>query len=186
MHWKRWAAIGIVSAVPAGAGWGQVVPQTGCASTPAAAIEAARAGLIAASQGTGFRVESVRWDAAQRQTWAVIRSCDHAERPALVMLADLPHGASVAQPGSAALPLSAQIAQSNTAVAVVHAGEVVRLWRADTQAHIELVATAEENGVVGAKVRLRLMTPKDADGQYAPPRYLAGIVRGPADVEMEQ
>lgn len=185
MQRRRGAAIGMVSAALCGVCRGQATPQAACASTPAGAIEAARAGRAAASQTTGFRVESVRWDATQRQTWAVIRSCDHAERPALAMLADLPHNAAVSTTSSGSVPASAQIAQVNTAVVVVHAGDVVRLWRADGQAHIELMATAEQNGVVGAKVRLRLMTAKEPDGQYAPPKYFAGIVRGPADVEME-
>ncbi len=191
MRRRRWAAVGMVSVALSGVCRGQAAQLAGCANTPAAAIEAMRAGKMAdlqaaGLQATGFRVESVRWDAAQRQTWAVIRSCDHAERPALARLADLPHGAPVAQTGSSAALVSAQSLQANTTVAVVHAGEVVRLWRADSQAHIELMATAEENGAVGGKVRLRLLTPKEADGQYAPPRYFAGIVRGPADVEMER
>lgn len=207
MHSKHWG-VGIVSAVLAGVGMAQTVAQgNGCASTPAGAIELARVGQVGgAAAAQGYRVESVRWDAVQRRTWAVIRSCDHAERPTLAMPADLPHAAAgpngavglvaadglilasspVAAAPAPVLSVSAQIAQGNTALPVVHAGDVVRLWRADVQAHIELMATAEENGAMGTKVRLRLLTPKDSDGQYAPPKYLAGIVRGPADVEMEQ
>ncbi len=180
-----WAAIGVMSVALGGSCWGQAAASAGCAKTPAAAIDAARAGQVT-SQATGFRVESVRWDAAQRQTWAVIRSCDHAERPTLAMLADLPHDAPVALTVAGALPVAARIAPLNTTAAVVHAGEAVRLWRLDGQAHIELTATAEENGPLGAKVRVRLATAKEPDGQYAAPKYVAGIVRGPADVEIEQ
>ena len=181
---RRWVAIGVVSVALSGVCQGQAAALAGCAKTPVAAIEAARAGQTAAFQATGFRVESVRWDAAQRQTWAVIRSCDHAERPTLAMLTDLPRNLVGAAPSAGAMPVLGQIIPANSAV--VHAGEVVRLWRADAQAHIELKAMAEENGAIGAKVRLRLLTLKEPDGQYAPPQYLAGIVRGPADVEMER
>lgn len=193
MHSKRRVGMGMVWAALGGVCLAQApdaaaTKGTGCASTPAAAIEVARAGQAGAGQGPGFRVESVRWDAAQRQTWAIVRSCDHADRPTLALLTDLPHVGPVAAPvgsGSAGVTLSQQIALANGADAAVHAGQTVRLWRTDVQAHIELVATAQENGAVGARVRLRLDS-READGQSTPPRYLTGFVRGPADVEMEQ
>ncbi len=197
MHRRHWKGLGTAAVALAGScldaqtakqAGGQV---GGCAGTPAGAIAAARAEQsVTALQTVGYRVESVRWDAAQRQTWAVIRSCDHAERPTLAMLADLPHhtaaAATVPTIPASSSPQSSEIARANTASVLVHAGEAVRLWRADGLAHIELIATAEENGAAGAKIRLRLMTAKDNDGQTAPPRYLAGIVRGPADVEIDQ
>jgi flagella basal body P-ring formation protein FlgA len=84
-----------------------------------------------------------------------------------------------------ALSRSAEIARQNAAVAVVKAGEVVRLWKSDRNARIELIATAEENGAVGSRVRVRLTTRRETNGLTDAPQYLAGIVRGPADVEIE-
>ena len=163
----------------------------GCARTLAGAIELAKGvpGALLLSQKDGFRVRSVRWDAAQRQSWAVIESCQHPELPSVAILTDLPPDKSAAGTVSAeiasVLTNSAAIIRTNAAVAIVKAGDVVRLWKSEANARIELIATAEENGSVGSRVRVRLAARRETDGQTAPPQFLAGVVRGPADVEIE-
>jgi hypothetical protein len=148
-----------------------------CANTPAAALLAAKGtpGRIvpALAEARGYRVGSVRWDPLLRQSWAVIESCDHRERPSVTMLMDEPALSSVS------------VEQPSVTMPIVRAGDLVRLWRNDRYARIEMIATAEENGAVGTRVRVRLATPTNADGQVSQPRYFAGVVRGPADVEME-
>ena len=175
------------------------VPSGGCARTPAAAVLAAvspvagsGAGVVPVTQG--YRVRAVRWDPLQQQNWAVVERCEHPELPAVAVLTKLPGPFTVSpvEVASQRLDLvagetaSASVIRANSAVSVVKTGDMVRLWKADERAHIELVGTAEENGVVGARVRVRLATPKEADGQMAPPQFLAGVVRGPADVEIER
>jgi len=158
-----------------------------CASSPQAALRAMRVGDSAFAgsevQRHGYQVQAVRWDPLLQQSWAVIRSCDHLERPALMMRTDLP----ITKPSvlSTLFPVSSTAGWS-AGVPIVRAGDVVRLWKSESYAHIELMGTAEENGGVGTRVRVRLAAPKDRDGLYGQsPQYLAGVVRGPADVELE-
>lgn len=166
-----------------------------CASTPAAALARAggaindarvantsapvsmpaEASVPVPAEAHGYRVASVRWDSLQQQSWAVIASCDHPERPLVTMLMDLP---------LRAVPPHVILARAYAVVPVVRAGDLVRLWKIDHDAHIEMVATSEENGAVGARVRVRLATSTFGDGQVTQRMYFAGIVRGPADVEM--
>ncbi len=160
-----------------------------CASTPAAALLALRhaavdhaATDVALREAHGFRVTTLRWDPFLRHGWAVIQSCEHLERPSFMVQTDV----AQAVPGSASLSGTDDHAHMNQAVSVVRAGDLVRLWRTESSAHIEMMATSEESGGVGARVRVRLVTVRDDDGQVSPPLYLAGIVRGLADVEMTQ
>ena len=178
----------------------------GCARTPAAAVEMAAVqvgrlehGAGPVGDGSGYRVRAVRWDPLQRQSWAVVESCGHPELATMAVLTKLQGPFTAARSEAAAVPpmavapvaavgetVSAAVIRANAAIVLVKAGDAVRLWKADERAHIELMGTAEENGVVGAKVRVRLATAKEADGTTGPPQFLAGVVRGPADVEIER
>jgi hypothetical protein len=150
-----------------------------CASTPMAALQAAQNGTAASAPALagahGFRVASVRWDSLQRRNWAVIESCDHRDRPSVTMAMGAPAPALS----------TASLTRPYVSLPIVRAGDVVRLWKNDRLAHLEMIGIAEENGAAGARVRVRLAASKDVEGQVTQPRYFAGIVRGPADVEME-
>jgi hypothetical protein len=150
-----------------------------CASTPAAALQAAQSStgtsVPTLAGARGFRVASVRWDSLQQRNWAVIESCDHRERPSVVIALGAPAPALSA----------ASLTRPNVPPPIVRAGDIVRLWKNDRLAHLEIIGIAEENGAAGTRVRVRLAASKDAEGQVTQPRYFAGIVRGPADVEME-
>ena len=150
-----------------------------CASTPAAALLTVRPGSEAVATMSGYRVSALRWDPLLRQSWAVVASCDHPERLPRMLLTDMP-----APHTPAHFTLAA--ARSYAVLPIVRAGDVVRLWRRDRFAHIEMLGTSEENGGVGSRVRIRLPASRDLDGQVGPTQYLAGVVRGTADVEMEQ
>jgi hypothetical protein len=67
-------------------------------------------------------------------------------------------------------------------VAVVHAGDVVRLWRREDLLRIEVTGVAEESGGVGKKIRVRLLR-RNTDGPSKEEQF-TGIIRGPSDVEM--
>lgn len=150
-----------------------------CASTPAEALRAAQdadgASAPALAGAHGYRVASVRWDSLQRRNWAVIESCDHRDRPSITM--------AMGTPAPALSTVS--LTRPHVSLPIVRAGDVVRLWKNDRLAHLELMGVAEENGTAGARVRVRLAASNDAEGQVTQPRYFEGIVRGPADVEME-
>ncbi|WP_263384267.1 hypothetical protein [Granulicella arctica] len=187
----RWLAVVVVAGVLGGsAGSSRAAaldtardaPRGLCASTPAAALVDARRSNEASATGLaemhGYRVEAVRWDPLLRRGWAVIRSCDHLDRPAITIPTDLPVVHAEAGLFTAGVRASA-------ALPIVRAGDLVRLWKSERFAHIEMMGTSEENGAIGARVRIRLATPRDLEGQTSAPQYLAGVVRGPADVEME-
>jgi hypothetical protein len=151
-----------------------------CASTPAAAMLAAAQSAPVSNllpETDGYRVEEVRWDPFLRRQWAVIQRCGHAGQPSFMVRTELEAQSS----SKKFLAL-----RHDVALPVVQAGDLVRLWKRDGSAQIQLIATAEENGALGGRVRVRLAGLPDADGQSGQPRYLAGVVRGPADVEMGQ
>ncbi len=149
----------------------------GCLRTPSEAIAAAAAGASHVDDLHGFRLASVRWDSLQGQAWAVIQSCEHPERPTMSLRTTLPADRGL-RPASAPLQTAAPLP-------IIRTGEVVRLWRNDGEARIELTATSEESGEVGTRIRVLLLRQKDQDGLMPPPQYRAGVVRGPADVELE-
>ena len=151
-----------------------------CASTPAAALLAAAKNVPAVHTivaTDGYRVEEVRWDLFLRRQWAVIQRCGHTEQPSFMVRTEL----EAQSPPKSFLEL-----RNDVALPVVQTGDLVRFWKRDGSAQIQLIATAEENGALGGRVRVRLAGLPDADGQLGQPRYFAGVVRGPADVEMGQ
>jgi flagella basal body P-ring formation protein FlgA len=68
-------------------------------------------------------------------------------------------------------------------VAVVHAGDLVQAWRQEPNLRIELAGRAEESGMIGSHVRVRVLHSGFDSGQ---PLTVTGIVRGPGNVEIFQ
>lgn len=148
-----------------------------CAKTPEAALLAVSQGAStqAPFAGQGYRVESVHHDLVLQRNWAVVRSCDHPEWPAFTLSTHL-----AAQHSAASLMAE----RASEELPVVRAGDLVRLWRTDGDAHIEMIATAEQSGAIGTRVRVRMVVPPSEEGQPDGVRYLAGVVRGPESVEL--
>ncbi len=94
------------------------------------------------------------------QRWAVVASCDHPEWPV------------VALPAQAAKTRE----ESFHAALVVHAGDIVRLWKQEEFLRIETAGVAEENGYPGKTIRVRLLHRSTDDPLVQ--QQLAGIVRG--------
>jgi flagella basal body P-ring formation protein FlgA len=69
------------------------------------------------------------------------------------------------------------------AIAVVHAGDIVRLWRQEDLLRIEVAGVSEESGSLGQTIRVRLLR-RDAENQTIQEQF-SGIVRGQSDVEMQ-
>jgi hypothetical protein len=152
--------------------------RTPCYSTPSAAIESVRQGFSPspASQRGGYRVTEIQSDPVLGRRWAIVANCDHAEWPVLAVQA---FGSDLSTPSRA----SQMRVASPPSIPVVHAGDIVRLWRQEDLLRIEVVGVSQENGSVGKAIRVRLLR-KNTDNQ-AIQEQLSGIVRGPSDVEMQ-
>jgi hypothetical protein len=184
-HWLTYGmclAVGVGGCSVAGA-------ESPCASTAAGAVRAYETGMATdrAAELAGYRVTGVRRDAILGRTWASVGRCEHPEWPevsvpttakaqAIVAPMELASTSQTERPQMAASP------QGRPGERLVKPGETVRLWRSETNVRVELTAVCDESGGIGDKVRVHV-TSRLEDGVVV--RYLSGLVRGPADVEME-
>jgi hypothetical protein len=111
-----------------------------------------------------------------RESWATVVSCAHPERPGISLRVDEAHPASRAV---------AALAQRDRAsiTPVVRAGEIVQIWRQEPLLRIEVAGIAEQSGVVGERIHVRLLHRND--GTSTNEAELTGVVRGRAEVEMQ-
>jgi Chaperone for flagella basal body P-ring formation len=148
-----------------------------CASTPVAAVNLSETGGGQALQGgDGYRVTSVRWDPLLRQGWAMVARCGHPEWPEFALPTHVSSWALKREEGTTLIGLV-------DVPLVVRAGDTVRLWRRENELLIEVAAVAEESGSLGKSIRVRLVR-AGMEGQAE--RQMVGVVRGPADVEMQR
>ncbi len=140
----------------------------------------------------GYLLREVRWDPVLRQSWAVLESVGHPERPYVSVLVPLSaRETSIARAQSGIAP-PAQLAQTSLYTApnqfgsapVVHAGDQVTLWSEERNLHVQLTAVAEQNGAVGDRIRLHILGV--SMGWEQTPQRLTGTVRGAGSVEMTQ
>jgi hypothetical protein len=154
--------------------------QSICYDTPRLAVDAAvKSSLSSATpKGNGYRVTKFQSDLVLGQRWAMIATCDHPDWPAFAL------PVSGSEPLRAPQKTEQSVASYVKAVPVVRAGETVMLWKQENFLRIEAAGVAEENGDVGKTIRVRLAH-RDTDNQSTP-QQLAGIVRGPSNVEIQQ
>ncbi len=150
-----------------------------CYSTPRLAVDAIVISPSAplASKNAGYRVTRIESDPVLGQIWAMIASCGHPEWPAF--------GLATNGAVSSTAPQQAErsFAEAVRTVPVVHAGEIVRLWRQEKLLRIEVSGVSEESGGLGKTIRVRLLH-RNTDDQSIPEQF-SGIIRGPSDVEMQ-
>jgi hypothetical protein len=144
-----------------------------CASVYASAEGCDVAGAGAAS--ASMRVISVKQDVVLQSRWGLMVDCAHPERPARWVLLT---------PGN---PLKGEAKVQSVMAAVrgpmvVRAGETVRAWRRDGVASIETSGVAEQSGVAGARITVRLLR-RGVDGESVE-RHLSGVVDGVGSVEI--
>jgi hypothetical protein len=152
--------------------------QAACYSTPRAAMDAIRPGsaLAPVSEGAGYRVTGIQSDPMLGRRWAIVSSCDHTEWPVSAVQIS---GSDPAAPSQTnRIPMT-----SVRSIPVVHAGDIVRLWKQEDLLRIEVAGVSEETGGLGKIIRVRLLR-RIADDQAIQERF-SGIVRGPSDVEMQ-
>ena len=141
-----------------------------CASTYAHA-----AGCEAVGAPASIRVISVRQDALLGSRWGLMVDCAHPERPSRWVL----------MPAGQDLSVTAKTQSVAAAVRrpmVVRAGETVRAWSQDGVASIETSGVAEQSGVAGALIQVRL-TRRGLDGESVE-RHVSGVVDGVGSVEI--
>ncbi len=125
----------------------------------------------------GYRVSRIQSDPVLGRRWAMLISCDHSEWPVIALPID--------NAGIFNWPQCSQAAFSPDArpKPMVHIGEAIRAWKQENLLRIEIAGVAEESGVLGQKIRVRIL--RQALGEASPPEHLSGTVRGPANVEIQ-
>jgi hypothetical protein len=120
----------------------------------------------------GYRLEAIRRDPLQPANWATIRSCGHPEQPALLVLAS----GEMVRP-----PVAATARTPVWSSALLRAGSQVTLVITDGVARIEMQAIALANGVIGEKVKVRILSSTTGEERIA-----EGVVRDRTLVEVAQ
>jgi hypothetical protein len=152
--------------------------RTACYSTPNAAIDSVKPGSSSSpvSRGGGYRVTGIQSDPVLGGNWAIVASCDHTDWPVLAVQTS---GSDSVTPSRAGQMRVMGVGS----IPVVHAGDIVRLWKQEDLLRIEVAGVSEESGGLGKTIRVRLLR-RNADDQVNQERF-SGIVRGPSDVEMQ-
>jgi flagella basal body P-ring formation protein FlgA len=102
--------------------------------------------------------------------------CAHPERPSRWVLLTAGEGSKVeAKVQSVAVVVRGPM--------VVRAGETVKAWRKDGMASIETSGVAEQSGVAGARIQVRLLR-RGMDGESVE-RRVSGVVDGVGSVELQ-
>jgi len=132
------------------------------------------------TERAGYRLAAAWWDPVLRQGWTLVANCEHPEWPALA----LQTRASKLTTPSPPLTFQVNLTSTQAARPVVRAGDLVRLWRQEDYLRIEVAAMSEESAGLGKTVHVRLVRMNSSD--EANEHQFVGIVRGPADVEMQR
>ena len=141
-----------------------------------ASVDAQAAGCVAVGASASMRMISVKQDAVLGSRWGLMVDCEHPERPSRWMLLTTGEELTVeakVQSGTAAIrgPMP------------VRAGETVRAWRRDGMTSIETSGVAEQSGVAGARIQVRLLR-RGMDGESVE-RHVSGVVDGVGSVELQ-
>lgn len=137
-----------------------------CFRTPADAV--AQTGVRGVS---GYWLESSNRDVYADTVWAVVKSCEHPERPGVVVFG----GSGL---GPATLP-HAQAQSSRTRL--LQAGARVQVVINDGLARLEMSGIALAGGAAGDPVRVRLIPSSAEQGTE---QFATGVVRGSGTVEV--
>ena len=156
-----------------------VSSRAACYITPRTAIDAlvANSSFSPALKNDGYRVTRIELDQVLGQRWAMIAHCGHSEWPVFALPAN---GANLL-----ISPQEAKRSANETlrGAFLVRAGDIVRLWRQESLLRIEVAGVSEESGGLGKTIRVRLLH-RSTDDQSIPEQF-SGVIRGPANVEMQ-
>ena len=158
-----------------GYGWGLEAPR-GCfrSVAEAAAVTHTLEPESVGPENTGFRLEDLRRDRMLNKRWAMVRSCDHPERPLIAV--------ELGEAGES-VGTTRQTAAVAYAAQVVQAGARVRVRGSDAGLRFETTGVAESNGTVGQAIGVRLDNAVGGDGSAV--RVLKATVRSADLLEWE-
>jgi hypothetical protein len=124
------------------------------------------------------KVIKIKSDSVLGLRWAIISNCSHPEWPEFAL--------PLTEKGLTKPPQETATSSSEDAktFSVVHAGDIVQLWKQESLLRIEVSGVSEESGGLGKTVRVRLLH-RRPDDQSAP-EHLFGVVRGPFNVEIQR
>jgi hypothetical protein len=151
-----------------------------CSNPPNSTIDTVHISSLLPSTlaNIGYRVTNIRSDSVLGQTWATISNCSRPDWPEFALPVS---GKGWTSKSQEAPPPSIDHAK---AAPVVHAGDIVQLWKQETILRIETLGVSEGNGGLGETIRVRPLR-KSAGGQ-SEPEDLSGVVRGPSNVEIQR
>jgi hypothetical protein len=175
--WLRYAGI---SALLAAQGMSMLnSSRAECYTTPRMALDAlvANSSFSTTLRTDGYRVTRIESDQVLGRRWAMIARCGHSEWPVSALPAN-----------GESLPTSPQegkrsVSENLRTVPMIRVGDVVRLWRQESLLRIEVAGVSEESGGLGKTIRVRLLH-GGTDDQSMPQKF-SGVIRGPANVEMQ-
>jgi hypothetical protein len=123
------------------------------------------------------KVIKIQSDSVLGKRWAIISNCSHPEWPEFAL--------PLTEKGPARPPQETAGSSREDAktLFIVHAGDIVQLWKQESRLRIEVSGISEESGSLGKTVRVRLLHRKPDDQS---PGHLLGIVRGPFNVEIQR
>ena len=122
------------------------------------------------TDGLGFRVEDLQRDVLHGRDWAMVRSCEHPERPAVAVAVGRITPLPDAAPAHSKAPL-------------VLGGVEVRLVRLEANSRLEMRGVTQAAGALGDTVRVRVL--RVGEDQSAEERMVLAVVRGADLLEME-
>jgi hypothetical protein len=150
-----------------------------CNNTPNSKIDVSTDSLFPAEMKTdGYKVIKIQSDLLLGQRWAIISNCSHPEWPEFAL--PLTGRSPISLPQTTATSSR----EDARPLSLVHAGDLVQLWKQESLLRIEMPGVSEESGGLGKTIRVRLLQ-RQADNQSAPEHFL-GIVRGPSNVEIQR
>ena len=129
-------------------------------------------------KNSGYKVVRIQSDSLLGQRWAIIANCSHPEWPEFALPAN--RKTSIDQT-RATFPDSND---DGEAVFIIRAGDIVRLWRQENLLRIEIPGVSEQNGRLGNTIRVRLLYRSPDEPSLR--EHLAGVVRGPSNVEIQR
>jgi hypothetical protein len=141
---------------------------------------AVQAQTQAACGADGYRVTGTRWDAVLRKGYEYRQDCAHPEWPARLVVLTSADGARIANSG----PATSVAAAISLGPLMVNAGSPVRLWLHSDVVRIEMNGVAERSARIGDHITVQVTHQSDENGLTE--EHIAGIVRGPGEVEMER
>jgi hypothetical protein len=157
--------------------WTMSPAQQNCDNERQHATDSGAPSLSLPRSTSRYHMLRIQSDPILGKKWAMMVNSDHPEWPAFALPLQGCEKVNASQQPQ-------QTSSSNIqAPPMVHAGDIVRVWRQERFLRLEVAAISEENGRLGQRIQVRL---SQIDPQSsASPEQISGLVRGPSSVELQ-